>query len=328
MPFDPIYLAYGAIFLFVLLLVEGLYYLLADSRRGGGRNINRRLQMLASGADSREVLYKLRRISEKKGGKSFTEAIQLVGPRNWLDDLINQSGLTISTSKMLGVMAAMWGGIFILFAGVMTMPTLRSLFIALIPSIGLPILYLMNRKRTRLKRFLEQFPDTLDFIVRSLRAGHPLSTSMSLVSKEMPDPIGTEFGIAVDEMTYGLDMRDAFLNMSKRLPLQDLQYLVVAINIQHGTGGNLAEVLDGLSKVIRERFHMFSKVKALSAEGRMSAMILSILPIGVTGAVWAINPRYFMDVIDDPLFLIMMGGGVVLLVSGILIMWKMVRFKV
>ncbi len=134
MPFDPIYLAYGAIFLFVLLLVEGLYYLLADSRRGGGQNINRRLQMLAAGADSREVLYKLRRISKKKSGKSFTEAIQLIGPRNWLDDLINQSGLTISTPKMLGVMAGMWAVIFVIFAGVMTMPAIRSLFIALIPS--------------------------------------------------------------------------------------------------------------------------------------------------------------------------------------------------
>ncbi len=328
MPFDPIYLAYGAIFLFVLLLVEGLYYLLADSRRGGGQNINRRLQMLASGADSREVLYKLRRISKKKDGKSFTEAIQLIGPRNWLDDLINQSGLTISTPKMLGIMAAMWFGIFLVLYGVMNMPPIRALFIALIPSIGVPILYLLHRRRGRLKRFLQQVPEALDFIVRSLRAGHPLSTSMSLVSKEMPDPIGTEFGLAVDEMTYGLDMRDALMNMSKRLPLQDMQYLVVAINIQHGTGGNLAEVLDGLSKVIRERFHMFSKVRALSAEGRLSAVILSILPIGVTGTVWGINPRYFMDVIDDPLFLIMMSVGIGLLLSGILIMWKMVRFKV
>lgn len=326
MPFDPQYLVYGAIFLFVLLGVEGLYYLMIDGRRGGNRNINRRLRMLASGTDSRDVLHKLRR-KTKSENATFGELIRLLRPLSRLDDLITQSGLTIPTSRMLGIMAALWGISFVVLAAVMNLPAPRGALISLAPA-ALPILYLMARTRRRLKRFTEQFPDSLDLIVRSLRAGHPISTAMGLVAQEMPDPIGTEFGIAVDEMTYGLDLRDALQNMSLRVRVQDLNYLVVAISIQHGTGGNLAEVLEGLSKVIRDRFHMFSKVKALSAEGRLSAVILSILPLVVAGAVWGLNPRYFNEVKDDPLFMILMSVGAGLLIAGNLIMWRMVRIRV
>ncbi len=326
MPFDPQYLVYGAIFLFVLLGVEGLYYLMVDARRGGNRNINRRLRMLASGTDSQAVLYKLRR-KTKSENATFGELVRLFRPLSRLDDLITQSGLMIPTSRMLGIMAALWGVSFVVLAAVMNLPALRSALIALAPTV-LPILYLMVRKRRRLRRFTEQFPDTLDLIVRSLRAGHPISAAMGLVAQEMPDPIGTEFGIAVDEMTYGLDLRDALQNMSLRVRVQDLHYLVVAINIQHGTGGNLAEVLEGLSKVIRDRFHMFSKIKALSAEGRLSAVILSILPLVVAGTVWGLNPRYFNEVMDDPLFMILMSVGAGLLISGNFIMWRMVRIRV
>ena len=122
-----------------------------------------------------------------------------------------------------------------------------------------PIMHLKTMRANRVKKFSEQLPDALDIMVRSLQAGHPISAAMSLVSKEMSDPIGTEFGIAVDEMTYGLDMRDALESMGRRMEVQDFQYVVVSINIQHETGGNLAEVLRNLSTVIRDRFRMFKK---------------------------------------------------------------------
>lgn len=326
MPFDPQYLVYGAIFLFVLLGVEGFFYLVVDARRGGNRNINRRLRMLSAGTDSREVLYKLRR-KRSSEESAINEFLRLLRPLARFDDLITQSGLMVSTSRMLGIMAALWGVSFVILGVLLNLPAIRSVLISLGPAV-LPVFYLMTLKRRRLKRFTEQFPDTLDLIVRSLRAGHPISTAMGLVAQEMPDPIGTEFGIAVDEMTYGLDLRDALQNMSMRVQAQDLQYLVVAINIQHGTGGNLAEVLDGLSKVIRDRFHMFSKIKALSAEGRLSAVILSILPLVVAGTVWGLNPRYFNDVKDDPMFMILMSVGLGLLIAGNFIMWRMVRIRV
>lgn len=327
MPFDPVYLAYGGIFLFVLLLVEGLFYLIADSRRGSIHSINRRLRMLESGANSKEVLYRLRRTPAGTEG-GLVQSLRENTPLARLDSLITQAGMTVTTNRMLGVMGAIFGVCLIFFGAFMGVPLITNLIVSLFFSIGLPVMFLFNRKSRRLKKFGEQFPDSLDLIVRSLRAGHPISTSMALVSKEMSDPIGTEFGIAVDEMTYGLDLRDVLLNMAGRIPLQDLHYLVVSISVQHGTGGNLAEVLSGLSSVIRDRYRMFSKIKALSAEGRMSAMILGGLPIGVTAAIWVINPTYFIKFMDDPLFPVMMSIGVGLLLLGILVMWKMVKIRV
>ncbi len=327
MPFDPVYLAYGGIFLFVLLLVEGLFYLIADSRRGSVHSINRRLRMLESGANSKEVLYRLRRTPAGNEG-GLAQTLREQTPLAKLDGMITQAGMTVSTNRMLGIMAAIFGGSFIFFGAFLSVPVITNLILSLFFSIGLPLMFLTSRKSRRLKKFGEQFPDSLDLIVRSLRAGHPISTSMALVSKEMSDPIGTEFGIAVDEMTYGLDLRDVLLNMSGRIPLQDLHFLVVSISVQHGTGGNLAEVLSGLSTVIRDRYRMFGKIKALSAEGRMSAMILGGLPIGVTAAIWVINPTYFTSFMGDPLFPVMMSIGVGLLLLGILVMWKMVKIRV
>lgn len=327
MPFDPVYLAYGGIFLFVLLLVEGLFYLISDSRRGSIHSINRRLRMLESGANSKEVLYRLRRTPAGKEG-SLAQTLREKTPLAKLDSMITQAGLTVSTNRMFGVMGGVFGGCLIFFGAFMGVPLVTNLIISMLFGLGFPLMFLAQRKSRRLKKFGVQFPDSLDLIVRSLRAGHPISTSMALVSKEMSDPIGTEFGIAVDEMTYGLDLRDVLLNMAGRIPLQDLHYLVVSISVQHGTGGNLAEVLSGLSSVIRDRYRMFSKIKALSAEGRMSAMILGGLPIGVTTAIWVINPTYFIKFMDDPLFPVLMSIGVGLLLLGIVVMWKMVKIRV
>jgi tight adherence protein B len=165
-------------------------------------------------------------------------------------------------------------------------------------------------------------------MVRSLQAGHPISAAISLVSKEMGDPIGTEFGIAVDEMTYGLDMREALYNMGRRIEIQDFQYVVVSINIQHETGGNLAEVLRNLSTVIRDRFRMFKKIRALSSEGRLSAIVLSFLPFAVGAIIFTGNPGFYLNVADDPLFLPMMAAALGLMLAGIFIMYRMVNFRV
>ena len=171
-------------------------------------------------------------------------------------------------------------------------------------------------------------PDALDIIVRSLHSGHPINSAIAMVAEEMPDPIGSEFGIAVDEITYGLDLRQALENMSLRIDHQDLQYIIISIKIQHGTGGNLAEVLTNVSTVIRRRFHMYRKIKAISAEGRWSAYILSALPFIVLGAITILNPAYYKGVEDDPLFPIFMIGGLVIMIFGIIVMWRLVKIRV
>ena len=328
---EPVYLLYGAIFLAALLTIEGLYLLYVDTRAGKGA-INRRMSMLASGRDSLDVFEILRR-------KPLRQAHQLGllgGPIIRLDRLIAQSGKTITTGHALLLMAVLSGFTIlcmlylanVLALSEMLPAAIAGSMIGPVVGIGLPVLYFKILRSGRMKLFSEQLPDALDVMVRGLQAGHPISSAMSLVTKEMPDPIGTEFGIAGDEMTYGLEMREAMINMSRRVELQDFQYVVVAINIQHDTGGNLAEVLQRLSGVIRDRFRMFKKIRAVSAEGRLSATVLSVLPFIATVGFFLWNPDYYLGVMDDPVFLPVVGGGLALMTAGIYMLNRMVNFRV
>lgn len=331
MAFDTIYLIYGGVFLAALLLAEGLYYLFADGR-GGRDAVNRRMKMLESGATTREVFQTLRREPREK--------VSFLGPfagwGGWLDHLIQQTGITITIQRLLLMMAALTVGCFLL-AVILTgggflsgNVTMIGIIVALSigGGIGGPIAFLKYKKAERLKAFAEQLPDALDVMVRSLQAGHPVSAAMTLVTKEMPDPIGTEFGIAVDEMTYGLELREALANLGDRVDVEDYQYVVVSINIQHETGGNLAEVLHGLSTVIRARFRMFKKIRALSAEGRLSAKILAILPIAFAALTFSNKPQYYIDASSDPLFWPLVGVALCLELVGVFIMYKLVNFRV
>jgi tight adherence protein B len=328
---EPIYLLYGAIFLAALLLVEGLYLLYLDTR-GGSSAVNRRMSMLATGKDSQQVFEHLRRKPTDRA-----ERLGIFG--GWFvrfDRLIAQSGLTISTGRMLLIMVGLMLSCFLFllyFTNAGTLPSEPAaiagwVLLSVLAGLLAPIVYLRTLRSKRIAKFGEQLPDALDIMVRSLQAGHPISAAISLVAKEMSDPIGTEFGIAVDEMTYGLDLREALQNMGRRIEIQDFEYVVVSINIQHETGGNLAEVLNNLSVVIRDRFRMFKKIRALSSEGRLSAVVLSFLPFAVGAIIFTGNPGFYLNVADDPLFLPMMGGALGLMLVGIFIMYRMVNFRV
>ena len=322
MSIDPLYILYTALFIGVLLFIEGIYYLIQDSRGGTQATVNRRLRMLARGESSAEILRKLRRQSEKSG----VQIIAQILPR--FDQMITHAGLSIPVTRMLTIM----GGLsLVVFVGLLVLKTVGvplALVIAGTVGVGVPILYLARRKRLRLKRFGEQLPDALDLIVRSLRAGHPINTAMTMVATEMTDPIGTEFGIVVDEMTYGLDLRAALHSLAKRIPQGDLQFMIVTIEIQHATGGDLSEVLAGLADVIRDRFRIFLKISSVSAEGRFSARLVSALPFLVAGAVMVLNPTYFIAVSDDPMFVPYFAAAFVWMMIGNFIMWRMVNFRV
>jgi len=189
-------------------------------------------------------------------------------------------------------------------------------------------LWLRNKARKRIALFEEQLPDALDLMVRSLRVGHPINAAVSIVAREMPDPIGTEFGLIADEATYGMTVNDALDRMAARVPVPDLRFLAIAINIQAQSGGNLAEILDGLSKVIRSRFKLFRKVKAITAEARWSGWFLSVFPIVALLGVQVVDPAYYDRVADHPLFI---PGAIltfVLLVANIIFMRILVNIKV
>jgi tight adherence protein B len=168
----------------------------------------------------------------------------------------------------------------------------------------------------------------LDVFVRGLRAGHPIAAALDLLTVELPEPIGPEFGIVVDEVTYGSELRDALQNMAERWDLEDMRMFVVSLSIQSETGGNLAEILENLSKVIRERHAMLMKVRALSSEGRMTAVMLTVLPIFTFTLLFTFNPEFFLDVANDPWFIPGFAFLIILYLIGFFTIRKMVDLKV
>jgi tight adherence protein B len=181
--------------------------------------------------------------------------------------------------------------------------------------------------RTR-KKMQEQFPIALDVFVRGLRAGHPIAAALDLLTVELSEPIGPEFGIVVDEVTYGAELRDALQTMAERWDLDDMRMFVVSLSVQNETGGNLAEILENLTKVIRDRQSMFMKVRALSSEGRMTAVMLTILPLFTFTLLFVVNPRFFLDVANDRWFVPGFSALIVLYLIGFMIIRRMVDLKV
>ncbi len=330
MPFDTIYLVYGAIFICAVLVAEGIFLLVVDNREHS--KANRRMNMLASGMDGLDVFNALRR----RPVRQIRFLGPLSGPVVGLEESMMRAGLRMSLTRIFLIMGALAVASFLaLFFAlqrsalpVALSTNLACAILALLIGVGVPLIVVGEMKSRRMKAFGEQLPDTLDTLVRSLRAGHPIASAMTLVTQEMPDPVGTEFGIAVDEMTYGLELRQSLDNMGARIQHADFEYVIVAINIQHETGGNLAEVLSNLATIIRARFRMFKKIKALSSEGRMSAWVLCLLPVLTLLGLSTSAPRYYAAVMNDPLFLPIAGTATALMILGIYIMYRMVNFRV
>ncbi|MDZ4738066.1 MAG: type II secretion system F family protein [Rhodospirillaceae bacterium] len=319
MQFDSDFPIYGIVFLSALLLLEGIYLLVRDMTKSTVRSPNRRLRMLASGDSRESVMLRLKRERATAG--------ETIGfdPVTSFSNLVVQTGIGRAPAEVLIVI----GG-FVTVAGIAALLLTWSMPIvgaAIVLGLLLPMGVLIILRKLRLRKFSRQLPDAIDIMVRSLKAGHPVPTALGLVARELADPCGTEFGLAVDEMTYGLDLPTALHNVAKRVGLEDLRFLVVAVMIQMQVGGNLAEVLMSLSRVIRERQRMRAKVVALSAEGRFSAIVLSVLPFFLAAAVNVVNPRYYADVWEDPIFLPIIGLGLMLMLFGIIVMYRLVNFK-
>lgn len=171
-------------------------------------------------------------------------------------------------------------------------------------AIGLPVLAISWLAQRRRKRMQEQFPVALDIFVRALRSGHPVASAIDLLTTEMEDPIGSEFGLIADEVAYGAELTDALEDLAERWNLDDIRMFVVSLSVQNETGGNLAEILDNLSKVIRERATLYLKVRALSSEGRMTGWLLSALPVLAFVILFTMNPAFYLDAASDPIFYI------------------------
>jgi len=229
-------------------------------------------------------------------------------------------------------------GFFILlslfFAGVgflgfyfMRIGTLLSVIFAI--CLGcLPFLYLYIKKYQRMKKFQAQLPESLDLMARSLKAGHAFSTGMKLAADEFDDPLGTEFSMTLDEINFGLGVSDALKNLVHRVECQDLNFFVIAVILQRETGGNLAEIMENIAYLIRERYKLFGKVRTLAAEGKLSMFVLLGLPFLIIGALFIVNPNYIKLLFIDPIGRIMCGVALFLMLIGAIVMNRMVNIKV
>jgi tight adherence protein B len=322
MSFDinPIYLVWLFVALATGLTVEAIY-LMCFSAASYRSKINRRLMISKDRTDRESVLIELRRERGLTAGGDYRMGLIA------LNRLILQSGLTVGITKIfvfIGIGSLFAFGATMIFRG----NILEAALAAVLSATALPYLVLKFLRSRRQGKFGAQFPDALDIITRSLRAGHPVPIAISMVGREMPDPIGSEFGVVSDEITYGADLESAMRNLYGRIGSDDLPLFVTAVAIQGSTGGNLGEILENLSGVIRQRFKMRRKIYALAAEGRASAMILSALPIGMFIVIQFIAPDFYASVWTEPLTKKLLLGAAGWMSIGNMIMFKMVNFKI
>ncbi|WP_265528366.1 type II secretion system F family protein [Sphingomicrobium marinum] len=319
------------VFAAVLLLVERLVAFFAQ-QRGEGQAINKRLDMIGKGMSRAEAMSLLRRQEFDPGGAPSL----IAAAGTWLNRLLVQAGITVSSSSVVLLLLALPVLVFFLLLAFMALTgsafSPGRLFLLALAGIVLggliPVFFLRFRANRRRKKMQEQFPVALDIFVRGLRAGHPVSAALDLLTVEMPDPIGSEFGLVIDEVTYGADLRDALSAMAERWDLDDIRMFVVSLSVQNETGGNLAEILENLSEVIRERHSLFMKVRALSSEGRMTALMLSVLPIFTFAIVFLGSPSFYFAVSDDPAFIPSFFVLILMWILGVMMIRKMVDLKV
>jgi tight adherence protein B len=318
--FNPIYLIWLFVAVSAGLAFEAIY-LLCFSTASYRSQVNRRLMLSKDRTDRESVLIELRRERGLTSGGNYR--LNFIA----FNRLVLQSGITIGFTRLaviVGFVSALAFGATMVFRGDIVEAGAAGLLSATV----LPYLALRMLRSRRQGKFSAQFPDALDIIVRSLRAGHPVPVAVNMVGREMGDPIGSEFGIVTDEITYGADLETAMRNLYARIGSDDLPLFVTAVAIQGSTGGNLGEILQNLSGVIRQRFKMRRKIRALAAEGRASAMILSALPIGMFFVILWLVPDFYGSVWDVPLTKELVAGATFWMAIGNMIMFKMVNFKI
>lgn len=293
---------------------------LTNRSETAGEVRSRRLRMIREGRTLEERLALLKPPSaEEAGGR-----LAVLGR---LTQMLRRADVTIPASGFLSACAVL---ALVIFTGLLLTPLLVpiSAVVALALGVLLPIAVLQARIDRKTKALIAQLPDALELMARGLRVGHPLNTSIASVAQEMPDPIGSEFGIIFDQINYGDDLPEAFQDFAERMDVEDLHYLSASIGIQHGTGSDLAHVVELLGRVVRSRIMMRKKVSAISAEGRISAIILSCLPVIMFAATSVLSPNYYAGVYDDPAFVPLAVLVVGLTVANALILRKLVNFHV
>ena len=315
---NQLWVIYGLVFFAAILAIESLYWLFYELR-GNKKIINRRLTLGEKSEAKGQVLDILRR---ERGFADFDSATL-----TRLNDFFVQTGLRVSKTA-LTLWTLMVAAVISVPLWVFVLPLWLAAGIGLILAPAVVGLYLSITRGRRIERFALQLPDGLDIIVRGLRVGHPFSSAIELVAREMRDPIGSELGITADEMTFGQDVVTAVSNLHRRVGQEDLVFLAIAVSVQSQTGGNLADVLARLATLMRERVTMRLKIKALSAEGRLSGWFLSAMPFILFGAIQLVATDYFGGLKGSPFLVPALVYGLTSLLLANIAIYRMVHFKV
>jgi tight adherence protein B len=314
-------------FVAVVLFFEALFSMWNTYKGPEAKKIEQRLQALSAGGGDEELtaVLKNRMLSETP----FFERFLLKLPRaHQLDRFLLQSGLDWTVAKLLSLSLLSGLTVYVMLALVYANLPIQVQLILVIVATVLPWFFVQWKRTHRLRKIEAQLPDTLDLMGRALRAGHALPSGLKMAGEEMADPIATEFRITHDEINFGVSTPQALNNLCARVPITDVRYFVIAVLIQREAGGNLTEVLDKLSKLIRERLKFHGRVKVLTTEGRMSAWVLGLLPFALAGMLNLVNPEFISTLWTDPLGIKITNVVLTMMAVGAVWLYKLVQIRV
>lgn len=316
------WLVYLAIFGAILLVIQGIYLLAFGKSIEHDSKMNRRLDLLQKGRAKKDVMEQLRKErSVHSGGVS----IPIYG---LLEDRARKGAIAFSAQMLLLLMLGLSIMSFVLLNLLTETEILVSATMSIAFGCGGVFFWVNSKAKKRVGAIEEQLPEAIDLMVRSLRVGHPFVAALSIAADEVADPLGSELGLIADEISYGRDASEAIAEFGDSVDLPDIRFLAVAVGIQQKSGGNLAEILDGLSKVVRSRFKLFRRVRAITAEAKWSGMFLSGFPIAAMLMIQAVKPDYYDGVKETPLYVPLAIVVCLFLVVNVLYMRKMTDIKV
>jgi tight adherence protein B len=310
-------------FLAVVLALEGAYNLWASGRSPEARRITARLEALSGEASTTTSI---ERSLAPTRMLRLNALLARSGLGHRMQRFVSASAIAVSPAELI-LMSLALGTLGLALPGLFGKPPVFGAALGLALAV-LPWWRVASRRNKRIERIERQFPEALDLMGRAMRAGHSFPSAVKMVADEMAEPLGRDFLILFDEMNYGVPANDALMHLADRVPVSDVSYFVVAVMIQRESGGNLAELLDKISVIVRDRLKLLGEIRTLSAEGRLSAIILTALPFGVGLVVNIVNPEFMAVLWSDPVGLRMVGVAIFMMVLGILWMRSIIRIRV
>ncbi|UCB52420.1 MAG: type II secretion system F family protein [Candidatus Zixiibacteriota bacterium] len=316
-----------AVFSAAFLAAVAIYLLFSEKLGKRHRAVRKRLEGLSAETPVEgEAFYPILRDDKLSGIPAMNRILSRFRFSQNLQRLIDQAGLPMKAGVLILGMLSLGGLIFLL-----VLSLLDSILLALaagLAATSLPYIYVRRRKTTRQRDFESLLPEAIDLITNALKSGFSLESSLSMVSKEIPDPVGIEFAIAFEEQNLGVGLTDALSNMEKRVESEDLGLFTTALTIQKKTGGNLVEILEKIGSTIRERFQLKRQVRVYTAQGRLSGFVLVLLPIVTAIVLLAINPEYLKILLVERAGNFLLGGAIIMQILGVWVIRRIVDIRV